>query len=56
MVNRPLPVTGASALAKRTVARREWLVDGLIPARNVTLLSGDGGVGKSLLALLGSLD
>lgn len=29
---------------------REWIVDGLIPRRNVTLLSGDGGLGKSLLA------
>lgn len=30
---------------------REWLVDGLIPIGNVTMLNGDGGVGKSLLAL-----
>jgi RecA-family ATPase len=29
---------------------RDWLVDGLIPAKNVTLLTGNGGLGKSLLA------
>lgn len=28
---------------------REWAVDGLIPRYKTTLLSGDGGVGKSLL-------
>jgi len=33
------------------VPDREWFLPGLVPARNVTLLSGDGGVGKSLLAL-----
>lgn len=30
---------------------REWLVQDMIPAHNVTLLGGDGGTGKSLLAL-----
>lgn len=30
---------------------RQWHVDGLIPANQVTMLGGDGGVGKSLLAL-----
>lgn len=30
---------------------REWHVDELIPANQVTMLGGDGGVGKSLLAL-----
>lgn len=33
------------------VPDREWLVPDLIPARTVTLLYGDGGTGKSLLAL-----
>src|SRR4051812_1936270 len=28
---------------------REWLVEGLIPLGTVTFLSGDGGLGKSLL-------
>lgn len=27
---------------------RQWMVDGLVPMFNVTLLSGDGGLGKSL--------
>lgn len=32
------------------VPARRWLVNGLVPMRNVTMLSGDGGIGKSLLA------
>jgi len=34
------------------VPPREWLVDGVIPHKNVTLLSGDGGLGKTILALM----
>jgi hypothetical protein len=41
----------ASELAGKPVPAREWLVPDLIPHRTVTLLSGDGGTGKSLLAL-----
>ncbi|MGC9445841.1 AAA family ATPase [Cereibacter johrii] len=41
----------AAALDGKPVPSREWLVEDLIPARTVTLLSGDGGTGKSLLAL-----
>lgn len=37
--------------AGKPVPPRQWYIDGMIPARNVTLLSGDGGTGKSLLAL-----
>lgn len=37
--------------AGRPVPPRQWYIDAMIPARNVTLLSGDGGTGKSLLAL-----
>ncbi len=33
------------------VPEREWIVPGYIPHMTVTLLSGDGSVGKSLLAL-----
>lgn len=33
------------------VPDRQWYVPDLIPMRQVTILSGDGGVGKSLLAL-----
>lgn len=37
----------------KPIPEREWVVEGLIPARNVTDLSGDGGVGNAdqLLAL-----
>ena len=41
----------ASDLAGKPVPEREWHVPGLIPDATVTLLSGDGGTGKSLLAL-----
>lgn len=41
----------ASDLEGIIVPPRKWLVDGLIPANQVTMLGGDGGVGKSLLAL-----
>jgi RecA-family ATPase len=33
------------------VPQREWTVQNRIPARNVTLLSGEGSVGKSILSL-----
>jgi RecA-family ATPase len=41
----------AATLKGKTVAPREWLVDGLVPQKTVTLFGGDGGTGKSLLAL-----
>ncbi|MEM6677318.1 MAG: AAA family ATPase [Pseudomonadota bacterium] len=40
----------ASDLADKPVPPREWLCEGLIPMNTVTLLAGDGGTGKSLLA------
>lgn len=49
-VIRPRRITAAS-LDGKAVPDREWLVPGLIPAGNVTLLYGDGGTGKSLWAL-----
>jgi RecA-family ATPase len=49
-VIRPRRINAAS-LEGKPVPDRNWLVPGLIPARNVTLLYGDGGTGKSLLAL-----
>ncbi len=33
------------------VPERKWVVDKLLPLDNVTMLSGDGGLGKSQLAL-----
>jgi RecA-family ATPase len=41
----------AATLKGKAVPERQWLVPGLIPQRTVTLFSGDGGTGKSLLAL-----
>lgn len=41
----------AADLHGKPIPPREWLVHGLIPHKNVTLFSGDGGTGKSLLAL-----
>lgn len=41
----------ASDLEGKPVPPRHWLVDALIPSGTVTLLSGDGGTGKSLIAL-----
>lgn len=41
----------AAKLKGKPVPPRKWLVQDLIPDRTVTLLGGDGGTGKSLLAL-----
>ncbi|MEM9899905.1 MAG: AAA family ATPase [Pseudomonadota bacterium] len=41
----------AASLKDKPVPPREWLVHGLVPQKTVTLFSGDGGTGKSLLAL-----
>jgi RecA-family ATPase len=47
----PLEVIRADTLDGIAVPARHWIVDGMIPGRTVTLLSGDGGAGKSLIAL-----
>lgn len=47
----PMPFKRASDLEGKPVPERRWLVNGLIPMGKVTLLGGDGGTGKSLLAL-----
>src|SRR5690606_1948630 len=41
----------ATMLDGKEVPPRNWLVPGTIPSGTVTLLTGDGGTGKSLLAL-----
>ena len=54
--DRPQPpeirFVSAASLALCTPTDRHFLTSGLIPSRNVTLLSGNGGDGKSLLALM----
>jgi hypothetical protein len=50
--DQPLPTVVAATLASGNPPPRQFLDAAcLLPARNVTLLSGDGGTGKSLLAL-----
>lgn len=38
-------------LQGQPVPERQWIVPGWVPARTVTMLGGDGGTGKSLLAM-----
>ncbi len=47
----PLPVINPADWHGKPVPQRQWFIEGLIPSRTVTILNGDGGVGKSLLAL-----
>lgn len=46
-----LNIINAASLAGLPVPDRRWLVEDMIPEAKVTLLYGDGGSGKSLLAL-----
>ena len=46
-----LEIIRASDLDGKPIPPRRWLVHQLIPEANVTMLGGDGGTGKSLLAL-----
>ncbi|RWQ70762.1 MAG: ATPase, partial [Mesorhizobium sp.] len=50
-VAEPLPSIDLAAVPVADVPPRKWIVPDLIPDRNVTDLAGDGGLGKSLLAL-----
>jgi len=47
----PLGTIDASIWEERPVPPRVWTVENLIPSRNVTLLNGNGGIGKTLLSL-----
>lgn len=48
----PLDIEPASAWAARPEpAPRDWIVEGLIPAGRVTSMLGNGGLGKTLLAV-----
>jgi RecA-family ATPase len=49
--NRHRPQPARWSGFKEQLKEREWAVPECIPLRNVTLLSGEGGTGKSLLAL-----
>ena len=46
MTDRPIPLE-----EDRPIPERQWLVSGLIPLGSVTMLSGDGGLRKSILGL-----
>lgn len=45
------PVVNPAHWHGQPIPARQWFIPDLIPMRQVTLLSGDGGVGKSLFAL-----
>ena len=47
----PLATISAAAFADTPAPPRKWIVPDMVPDRNVTDLGGDGGVGKSQLAL-----
>jgi RecA-family ATPase len=47
----PFPFILAASFDGQHVPQRRWLVHNRIPMRNVTLLSGDGAVGKTTIAL-----
>lgn len=46
-----LPVYRASDLLNRPVPPRKWIVQDLVPARTVSILSAHGGVGKTIATL-----
>jgi RecA-family ATPase len=47
----PFPFIRASSFDGQKAPARRWLVNNRIPMRNVTLLSGDGAVGKTTIAM-----
>lgn len=47
----PLEVIDPITWQGKVVPERQWIVPGMIPRGAVTLLTGDGGTGKSILAL-----
>jgi RecA-family ATPase len=47
----PLPFINIAAWQDQLVPERQWTVKDRIPRNNVTLLSGEGSIGKSILAL-----
>jgi AAA domain len=49
--NLPLPFINIAAWQNQPVPERVWTVRDRIPGNNVTLLSGEGSIGKTILAL-----
>ena len=49
--SQPLPFINATAWHGQPVPDREWCVLNRIPMRNVTLFSGEGAIGKSIVSL-----
>ena len=47
----PLPFINIAAWRDQQVPERQWTVKDRIPAYNVTLLTGEGSIGKSILSL-----
>jgi RecA-family ATPase len=47
----PLPFINVAAWDGTATPEREWVVQDRVPLKNVTLLSGEGGVGKSVISL-----
>jgi RecA-family ATPase len=47
----PIQAISASTWEGREIIPQQWLVEGMIPMLTTTCLSGDGGLGKSLLAM-----
>lgn len=50
-VLRGLPMQSPAIWIGKDIPDRKWLVEDLIPSHSVTMLAGDGGLGKSLLSL-----
>lgn len=50
-IERLAPIVDASSFAGLEVPEREWHVSSYIPRKTVTILAGDGGTGKSTLAM-----
>lgn len=48
---KPLKVFSAGTMGQHPIRDREWLIPGILITHGVTLLGGDGGMGKSILCL-----
>lgn len=48
---KPIRIRGLDQLVGKPVPPRDWLIDSVLVRRSISLLAGDGGMGKSLLCL-----